>query len=410
MKIIHLCDSLNPAGLGGYESYLHYLSEELSVRGNESIIVTQAPKRDSPSSIKFDHYRILHLQGNSLEARKWEFYDIPEELREKEVDRLFQRDDLERNVDALSDQLGDVLEDIRPDLIHAHSTYVVFNRVLKKFRENGFIDDIPTIVTIHGRPKSLVLPSGEHTTDYDSFSKACPFDCILSVSRNVADELRKSLSKHKQEVEVDTLYLGANLSVFHPVIDATKDWDIAFMGRFEKMKAVDLFPEMLVRLKPQFPKLKFLMTGDGSLKTDLLRDFEQRGVSDLVDYQGVVDTKMVPELLNRSRVFLYPSREEPFGLSILEAMACEIPVVTTNVYGPSEILTQGVDGLMVPPDDVETLAESVKSLLENTDLRISLGRNARKKIESQFDIKQHYENLVNLYKKAIESKKKESGT
>ena len=405
MKIIHLCDSLNPAGLGGYESYLHYLSRELSVRGNESIIVTQTPSRDTPRLIEHEHYSIRYLQGNYLEARKWEFYNIPEEHREKEINRLFQRDDLEKNVDALVTQLRDVLEEIRPDLIHAHSTYVVFNRVLKRLKDSGVLDNIPTLVSIHGRPKPLILPNGEHTTDYDTFSRACPFDHILAVSKNVAEELGKYLSKYNKEVQTSILYLGVNLSVFYPIPNMTKDWDIAFMGRFEQMKAVDLFPPMLVGLKQHFPELKFLMTGEGSLRKDVLIEFEKRGVEGLVDYKSVVDTDMIPELINQSRVFIYPSREEPFGLSILEAMACGVPVVTTNVFGPSEILTQDFDGVMIPPDDVEALVQSITLLLEDEDLRASIGRNARKTMESRFDIRQHYQRLLELYKDMIESKK-----
>ena len=410
MKIMHLCDSLNPAGLGGYESYLHYLSEELSVGGNMSTVVTQAPRRDTPSSIDFDHYSIHYLQGNNLEARKWEFYNIPEEHRQKEIDRLFQRDDLERNVDALTDQLLLVLEEVKPDLIHAHSTYVVFNRVLKRLKENGVMDTIPTLVTIHGRPKSLVLPNGDHTTDYETFWKACPFDQILAVSRNVERELEKYLSEIGQELKISTLYLGVNLSVFSPKLKTKKQWDLAFMGRFEKMKAVDLFPEMLVRLKQHFPNLKFLMTGEGSLKDHVLWEYEKKKVADLVDYKGVVNAEKIPELINQSRIFIYPSREEPFGLSILEAMACGVPVITTNVFGPSEIITQNIDGVMIPPDNVGALVESIISLLGDDEFRTSIGHNARKTVESRFDIKQHYQSLINLYRNLIESKKRGGGT
>ncbi len=409
MKIIHLCDSLNPAGLGGYESYLQYLSKELSLSGNESTIVTQAPRRDSPCLLKYEHYSIHHLQGNHLEARKWEFFSLPERQREREVGRLFHKDDLERNVDILTDQLREVLEEIKPDLIHAHSTYVVFNRVLQKLKDRGKLDTIPTVVTIHGRPKPLVLPSGEHTTDYETFSKACPFDHILAVSKNVAAELGKYLSKKQQEVQISTLYLGVNLSVFYPIPDTRKIWDIAFMGRFETMKAVDLFPKMLVMLKQQVPHLRFLMTGEGSLKDEILMKCEREGVSDLVDYQGVVPVEQVPKLINQSKIFIYPSREEPFGLSILEAMACGVPVITTNVFGPSEIITQNVDGIMVPPGDVGSLVESIKVLLHDDDQRTLLGRNAKKTIESKFDIEQHYQALVALYRKLIESKKKRVG-
>jgi glycosyltransferase involved in cell wall biosynthesis len=404
MKILHLCDSLNPAGLGGYESYLHYLSEQLARKNHDAIIVTQASERDSPEIIDSKHYRIYNLQGNLLEARKWEFFSLSEAERERVVDEMFHRDDLALNVDALEKQLSKLIRTLKPDLIHAHSPYVVFNRVLKKIRENSGFREIPTLATIHGRPKPLILPSGERTTDYDAFVDACPFDLILAVSNNVAEALKRYLDMRGETVPVRTLYLGVNLSVFYPEPDVSKRWDLAFLGRLEPMKAVDLFPEMLSLLKPDFPTLRFLMTGEGSLKNQILDEFAKEKVSGMVDYLGVVQTDQVPKLINQSRVFIYPSREEPFGLSILEAMACGVPVVTTNVFGPSEIITNNVDGLVVPPENVRELVNAVGSLLTSENLQTEIGRNARQTVENRFDIKLHYEQLIQSYNQLISEK------
>jgi glycosyltransferase involved in cell wall biosynthesis len=404
MKILHLCDSLNPAGLGGYESYLHYLSEQLARKNHDAIIVTQASERDSPEIIDSKHYRIYNLQGNLLEARKWEFFSLSEAERERVVDEMFHRDDLALNVDALEKQLSKLIRTLKPDLIHAHSPYVVFNRVLKKIRENSGFREIPTLATIHGRPKPLILPSGERTTDYDAFVDACPFDLILAVSNNVAEALKRYLDMRGETVPVRTLYLGVNLSVFYPEPDVSKKWDLAFLGRLEPMKAVDLFPEMLSLLKPDFPTLRFLMTGEGSLKNQILDEFAKEKVSGMVDYLGVVQTDQVPKLINQSRVFIYPSREEPFGLSILEAMACGVPVVTTNVFGPSEIITNNVDGLVVPPENVRELVNAVGSLLTSENLQTEIGRNARQTVENRFDIKLHYEQLIQSYNQLISEK------
>ena len=397
MKILHLCDSLNPDGLGGYESYLHYLSEHLVNRGDVSIVVTQAPKQSSPDYIDHEYYRIHYLSGNYLEARKWELFALPEDERESHASKMFEENDLELNIDALECQLTEFIQEFKPDIIHAHSTYVVFNRVLSKLQENGTLDAIPMIGMIHGRPKPLILPSGEETTDFDSFSDVCPFDLILAVSNNVATVLDEHLSRKGITVPILPLYLGIDLSVFYPMLDVEKKWDIAFLGRLEKMKAVDLFPEMLALLKKDYPHLKMVMTGEGSQKDKLLNGFESLGVSQMVDYLGVIETKEVPKLINQSRVFIYPSREEPFGLSILEAMACGVPVVTTNVYGPSEIITQNVDGLAVNPDDVNALVKAIGSLLDDEHLRIVMGEEGRSTVEKRFDINQHLENLVAIY-------------
>jgi glycosyltransferase involved in cell wall biosynthesis len=404
MKILHLCDSLNPAGLGGYESIIHYLSKAMISEGNKSFVATQSPYRDSPESVQKEHYTIFHLTGNLLEARKWEFYALPEEKRMEAAEDLFKSDDVAENVEILTDQLDMLIHKLQPDIIHAHSTYVIFNRVITHLRLLSKLQ-IPVIVTVHGLPKPLILPDGKETTDYNEFVAFFGFDLVLAVSENVAEAIKKHLDSDFHE-KVRTLYSGIDLSVFRPMPDLEKQWDIAFMGRLEAMKSVDLFPEMLSILKPKFPDLRMMLTGEGSLKDWLFREFDEWGVTSLVDYQGVVETEYVPVFINKSRIFLYPSRREPFGLSILEAMACGVPVITTDVFGPREIVRHNYDGIAVPPDDVEALAKAVETLLTDNELTKRIRNNALKSVQDRYDIRQHAKQLITIYNEMIAKKKK----
>ena len=86
--------------------------------------------------------------------------------------------DLEENVKQLVEQLRRLIKDFKPDIIHAHSTYVVFNKVLEILKNGPLLDEIPILLTIHGVPKPLILPSGEKTTDYAELISSCPFDRI----------------------------------------------------------------------------------------------------------------------------------------------------------------------------------------------------------------------------------------
>jgi len=403
MKILHLCDSLNPAGLGGYESIIHYLSKAMVSEDTKSIAVTQSPHRNSPQIVERENYTIHHLTGNLLEARKWEFFALPEDQRERAVDDLFKPSDLAENVEMLADQLAKIIDELQPDIIHAHSIYVVFNRVLTQLHASSRLS-IPVVVTIHGLPKPLVLPDGTKTTDYNEFVSFFNFDLVIAVSEHVAETLRKHLDSEFHD-RVCTVYSGIDLTVFKPMPEMEKQWDLAFMGRLESMKSVDLFPEMLTILKPKFPDLTMMMTGEGSLKEQLFDEFEERNVGYMVDYKGVVESEEVPVLINRSRIFLYPSRREPFGLSIVEAMACGVPVITTDVFGPREIITNNHDGIAVPPDDVNELAKAVEKLLNDDSLRDRVGKNAVKTAHEKYDIKQHAKDLLSIYAELIAKKK-----
>ncbi|MHA2150295.1 MAG: glycosyltransferase family 4 protein [Candidatus Thorarchaeota archaeon] len=372
--------------------------------GHESFVVTQPPYRNSPESIQKQNYIIYHLTGNLLEARKWEYYALPETEREKAVEKLFKSSDIIENVDILTDQFVELIHELKPDIIHAHSTYVVFNKVIAKL---CLLDKlkIPAIVTVHGLPKPLILPNGKETTDYDEFASDFGFDLVITVSENVAEAVKKYLDSDFHE-QVRTLYSGIDLTVFRPLPDLEKEWDLAFMGRLEAMKSVDLFPEMLALLKSKFPDLKMMMTGEGSLKDRLFKEFEEKGVSSMVDYQGVVETDDVPVLINKSRIFLYPSRREPFGLSIVEAMACGVPVITTDVFGPREIVRHNYDGVAVPPDDVVALAKAVGMLLTDNELRTRIGQNALKSAQERYDISHHAKRLIVIYDEMISMKRK----
>jgi glycosyltransferase involved in cell wall biosynthesis len=403
MKILHLCDSLNPAGLGGYESIIHYLSKAMAAEGHESYAVTQSPYRNSPESIQKQNYTIFHLPGNLLEARKWEFFALSENEREDAAEKLFKSSDIIENVDILTNQLINLINEVQPDVIHAHSIYVVFNKVITKLRKLNKLK-IPVVVTVHGLPKPLILPDGRETTDYNELVSDFGFNLVLAVSENVTDALKGHLDPGLHDI-VRTIYSGIDLSVFKPIPDLEKKWDLSFMGRLEAMKSVDLFPEMLSILKSEYPDLKMMMTGEGSLKEWLFNEFEEKNVSSMVDYRGVVETDDVPILINRSRVFLYPSRKEPFGLSIVEAMACGVPVITTDVFGPREIVTHNYDGITVPPDDVEALAGAVETLMKDSELRNRIGQNALKSVKERYDIKQHAKQLVAIYNEMIAREK-----
>ncbi len=401
MRILHLCDSLNPAGLGGYESYLHYLSQEMSSRGHDSFIVTQSPRESAPKIEHRDSYEIYNIPGNYLEARKWEFLSLPESERKEQVSRMFLSSDLDQNVLSLKSQLLDIVGRLSPDIIHAHSTYIVFNRVLHSLVKEGELNGVPLVATIHGLPKPIILPGNIKTTDYEQLAAYCPFDRILAVSDTVARSLRNLLAGQEKVTMVQRLYIGINLDVFCPDPSKNKRWDVAFMGRLEPMKGVDVFPEMLEILRKHRPEMRMVMTGEGSLHNRLLSELASRRVDDMVDYLGVVDARMVPEIINQSKIFLYPSREEPFGLSILEAMACGVPVITANVYGPSEIVASGEDGLTITPGNPLIMADAIDLLLTDSALYEKIRQNSRATVSNRFDIQAHVSRLLEVYQELV---------
>lgn len=379
----------------------------MSRHGHDSFIVTQSPRENAPEIEHRDSYEIYNIPGNFLEARKWEFLSLPENEREEQASRMFSGDDLDQNVQKLKFQLLEIVNRLKPDVIHAHSTYIVFNRVLHGLVKERKLDGIALVATIHGLPKPIILPGNIKTTDYEQLAAYCPFDRILAVSDTVAESLRALLSEQGMETRVQRLYIGINIDIFCPDPSVTKRWDVAFMGRLEPMKGVDIFPEMLETLRKKHPGLKMVMTGEGSLRDTLLAEFKSNDLGDMVDYLGVVDVRSVPRIINESRIMLYPSRREPFGLSVLEGMACGVPVITANVYGPSEIVSHGIDGYTITPGDPQVLADAVDLLLTDNALYKRISQNSRRTVENGYDIRLHVPRLLGVYQEVCKNKQDE---
>lgn len=126
---------------------------------------------------------------------------------------------------------------------------------------------------------------------------------------------------------------------------------------------------------------------------------ERLGLRDRVSWLG--ERSDVPELMAAMDVLLLPSWEEPFGRSVIEAMAMKIPVVATNVGGPVEIVEQGSDGYLVPPREAERWAEAIRALAENPERRAQMGLAGRTKAERQFSLQAHVKAILGIYERAM---------
>jgi len=142
--------------------------------------------------------------------------------------------------------------------------------------------------------------------------------------------------------------------------------------------------EVLQLLQNKFPDISLTMVGpdkgDGSLeKVRALT--AQYGLTNAVQIIGGVDKKDVPHWLNQGEIFINTTRYESFGVSVLEAAACGLPIVTTDAGELPYMWQDGADALVVPVDDASAMAEAVERILTEPDLAQKMSINARKKAE-----------------------------
>ncbi|MFC2031314.1 glycosyltransferase, partial [Chloroflexota bacterium] len=142
---------------------------------------------------------------------------------------------------------------------------------------------------------------------------------------------------------------------------------------------------------------RFLVIGDGELRAELEREADELGVSHRVRFLGF--RRDIPTLLACTDIIVMSSVPscESSPMALLEAMAMERPVVSTDVGSIKEMVSENVSGFLVPPRDVGALAARVLFLLRNPDVSLELGEAGRKIIEDQYNLKENVRRLEDVF-------------
>jgi len=168
-------------------------------------------------------------------------------------------------------------------------------------------------------------------------------------------------------------------------------------------KGAEEFVEAAVRLCEKAKNISFVVVG---VWTDDAFIEKLRGIADpfrdRIHFLGY--RREIWDLLNDSDVFVLPSWPYREGLPrvVIEAMACGLPVVGTDVSGTNEAVVQNETGLLVPPQDAASLANAIMKLIDDPHLRIRLGENGRQRVLEVFDIKEHVHRVENVYQELLE--------
>ena len=172
---------------------------------------------------------------------------------------------------------------------------------------------------------------------------------------------------------------------------------VGIVGMFHEVKGHRYFLEAALSVARSFPDAVFLIVGDGELRNTLERQTDELSLRGNVRFLG--QREDIPKILRVMDVYVCSSLSETFSLSLLEAMASHRAIVTTDCGGPSEMIRQGWSGVVVPVRDPEAMAAEISLLLRNTELRMTLGRNAAQDAK-RFDIRNTVNEIESLYERA----------
>jgi len=206
-------------------------------------------------------------------------------------------------------------------------------------------------------------------------------DLVTSVSYTVAEELRKL---HRCEAQV--IGNGVETEFFTPKESNDDSLYVFFSGRLIVEKGILDLVERAKYVCKAHPSVSFVLAGSGPLENSLRKLIQRKELQRNFLLLGEVDRNDILKCYQNSTIFVLPSIYESFPNTLLEAMACGIPVVATRICDAPRIVKDGENGFLVPPRDPLSLAQALLKLLEDEALRKKMGKACRDRVENLYSL------------------------
>lgn len=227
-------------------------------------------------------------------------------------------------------------------------------------------------------------------------------DRIVSTSKAMAE---RTASICKELPPITVVPFGVDMELFYPgpPVEAHHVVTIGTVKRLELVYGVDLLIEAFIRLcrMEGLPPLKLRIVGGGGERERLERIVSVAGLADRVHFAGELAHAQVVHELQKFDVYVALSREESFGVAVIEASACGIPVVVSDVGGLPEVVMEGVTGRVVPPNDGSSAASAIAELVLSKELRHNMGVAGREFVATHFEWNQCVEKMIGVLMETI---------
>lgn len=303
---------------------------------------------------------------------------------------------------ALASKLVDVVRFEKLDILHVHyaiphaSAAFMAKQILETY---GIF--IPFVTTLHGTDITLVGkdPTYKPVVTF-SINKS---DGVTTVSNDLMEDTKKHFDITNEIKVIPNFIDFSRFSSkpkdhFKKAIAPNNERILIHTSNFRKVKRTGDVIKMFKLILDKIPS-KLLMVGDGPDRANNEQQCRDLGICDHVRFLGKQDA--IEEILSVADLFLMPSETESFGLAALEAMACKVPVITSNAGGLPELNVDGFCGYMSNVGDVDDMAAKAISILENDEVLNQFKENAFRRAQD-FDLKRILPLYVDYYNSIIE--------
>jgi N-acetyl-alpha-D-glucosaminyl L-malate synthase BshA len=285
-----------------------------------------------------------------------------------------------------------VLRKIKPDIIHAQTIGMgIVGFLAKKFFK------IPYIVYGRGSEVYLSWPLKNQVSKL-VFRHA---DAVIALTEDMKKLLQRFCNREvyviPNGIELDRFSnLPKKEEVLSKIGIDKQENVIIFVGRLCYVKGVKYLIQAMNIITKENRKVKLLIIGDGEERQNLENFVKELNLENNVIFLGNFHNEKIPEYMSASDIFVLPSLSEGFPVVILEAMACGLPIVATNVGGIPYIIKERENGFLVMPKNAEQIAEKVLYLIENKNILKEISENNKERVKD-YNLNNVVEKLEKIY-------------
>ncbi|KAB8133673.1 glycosyltransferase family 4 protein [Gracilibacillus oryzae] len=300
-------------------------------------------------------------------------------------------------------QLKKIIKLVKPDIINAHysSGYGTLGRLA------GFS---PYLISVYGSDV-YDFPYKRRSNMEIIKKNLNSADSIASTSFAMACQTSKLINYPVSDIHITPF--GVDIERFSRK-QVKKESNNIIIGSIKKLSpkygiqygilAINYLINNLLAEKGRDLNIKYHIYGEGEQKPELIELVEKHDLQGVVEFKGRIPNNAVHMALNEMDIFLGTSvlDSESFGVAIVEAMACEVPVVVTDVDGFKEVVDGGKSGVMVNRKDFKMMGEEILKLIEHPELRVKIGEIQRKRVIEEYNWSENVKKMEDIYMNLIE--------
>ena len=247
-------------------------------------------------------------------------------------------------------------------------------------------------ITVHG-PDEFYDAQGQYLEQ-----KVVAAEFICCISSYARSQLMK-FSPYTQWSKLVVSRLGVDPALWgpRPAKPASEFFEILCVGRLTQAKGQHVLIDAVDQLASQGRRVRLRLVGDGPDAPSLRERASRLSNPNIVVFEGAVNQDNIRSLYETADIFCLPSLAEGIPVVLMEAMAMEIPCVTTHITGIPELIGSGTEGLLVAPSDLEGLVKALETLMDDVVLRERLAKNGRARILENYDLGRNVEQLATIF-------------